>query len=1197
MKAPSGRSRSSWTCPCGLSPTQVLLLSFLLLQVVFFYYLMCHHKFFRQSVYDLSGLVDSSLKQVDLEGFDLDRRKPPPVHTSDYSTSFPVEVLGVRPAHLQAKPQAKHALVDLLGTFIEVDFPDLKYRPDEEVRRRLKTVFQQLPADGFLSQYKNPCWDSADHGLVCLPYAYILGQPKSGTSDLFSRMVSHDLVIPPFRKEVRWFTRGEFNQGSMSHEEEEDGSTSLQSATKRLLGPSSSIYSFTMAFRRLAHILTHSEAEKAQKLITIDGGPHTLWWPTQGPDGAYLPPDIPPPQILRLMQPQARFLVTLSDPVHRFYSDYYFLGDDLRPVADSSDEKSSQQLHGRTVSQVKAFTACVDHYVEVLRRKAAPFLNGSLSASIAEENIASLPAQYRGQFPYWVRASQMCAGDRIQFARGGWGRIAIGLYSLHLLRWVEHFDPEQFLILRLEDFESDPLAYMSRVFGFLQLDEPADWQKILRERHANSNTRYREPMLPETEASLKKFYQPYNELLVVMMRKLFHGQDGSDPRRFLWQGIARNQSTASEGSKPQAPATYENEQDHLLENGDDGRGQGHLENASKARNQQGRLRGAGSGSVVVPITLRPRAFDIKGLEGADSDELSTVLPSEPAHKYAADPAMASQALCAAAFALDIPQLKYLLYTVGLPSDLIYAPESHRNAMHCLSLVYTMAEAHSRSQIFSELKGVPTYLNKHFKPPLEDQLSSVSARVLLDRLEQDIVTTAQWLIRAGVPVALQDSGGNTPLHLAAYGGLTALTALLVDVYRNQSLSLDTLDTNYRRTALHYAASQGHAKICKILLAAGSDPLLTDAFRVSPKDIIANPGPVSAEEAADMGIPQRPARQIPRVVHPELHSNDSRLGWVHGSGGWNSHRLSGFEEDFACPIVDQYHADEISSEEIFRNYLAHNAPILIKGLLDDWPAAVHYQKEQLLAEKGFLPVQVSDIPYAKKFGGEKAQDMTLRQYVEAMDADDVPGWPYPWYVFRGHRIPSMSDDDPLSLVPYDICPTPALLQRAFDMGKGYSWGALPLSSQGGGNVTTSLKAERKIFVNAQWALGAEGTGAPVHFHNTAWNAVVYGAKRWIIHPPHEAIMSHEQIRSFAENSAFMKTARICTQLAGEVMIIPENFGHGVLNLQQTIAVATEYKHSLFRVKPSTRLFTLLPSFDNQRGSLARGLATGGKRRKGV
>lgn len=147
---------------------------------------MSHHQFFRQSVYDLSGLVDSSLKQVDLEGFDLDRRKPPPVHTLDYSTSFPVEVLGVRPAH---------ALADLFGTFIEVDFPDLKYRPDEEVRHRLKTVFQQLPADGFLSQYKNPCWQSADHGLVCLPYAYILGQPKCGTSDLFSRVVSHDLVM------------------------------------------------------------------------------------------------------------------------------------------------------------------------------------------------------------------------------------------------------------------------------------------------------------------------------------------------------------------------------------------------------------------------------------------------------------------------------------------------------------------------------------------------------------------------------------------------------------------------------------------------------------------------------------------------------------------------------------------------------------------------------------------------------------------------------------------------------------------------------------------------------------------------------------------------------------------------------------------------------------------------------------------
>lgn len=38
--------------------------------------------------------------------------------------------------------------------------------------------------------------------------------------------------------------------------------------------------------------------------------------------------------------------------------------------------------------------------------------------------------------------------------------MSIGLYFLFLEKWLEHFKPEQFLILRLEDYDLDPKAYM-----------------------------------------------------------------------------------------------------------------------------------------------------------------------------------------------------------------------------------------------------------------------------------------------------------------------------------------------------------------------------------------------------------------------------------------------------------------------------------------------------------------------------------------------------------------------------------------------------------------------------------------------------------------------------------------------------------------------------------------------------------------
>lgn len=440
-------------------------------------------------------------------------------------------------------------------------------------------------------------------------------------------------------------------------------------------------------------------------------------------------------------------------------------------------------------------------------------------------------------------------------------------------------------------------------------------------------------------------------------------------------------------------------------------------------------------------------------------------------------------------------------------------------------------------------------------------------------------TSQWLLAAGVPVTAADSSGNTPLILAAYGGLKGLVEVLIAAHAAVNQTLNGIENTYHRTALHYAASQGHAEICAMLLAAGADAQLADAFDVTAHAIISAPGPIAPADALAMGIEQRPARQIARELNNTIYP--------HGSGGWPTTRLPG-HDDLSCG-VDMYEAHEISGDEIFSKYLAHNAPVLIRGLINDWPVAERYKMNVLKEEKGFMGVQASDIPYAKKFGGTRAKDMTLGEYIDSIGKHDMPGgMKHPWYVFKGHPIPSISDESQETLVPYDHCPTPRILQKAFDKGKGLAWGAGSTASVGEEGVVD--KSERKLFVNAQWAVGGEGTGAPEHFHNTAWNALVYGTKKWVFHPPHESVMSNEQILQFVETSPFMKTARTCIQLAGEVMIIPENYGHGVLNIQPSIAIATEYKYSLFRIKPQTRAFTQVPTFNNREGQVTKGLATG-------
>lgn len=127
-------------------------------------------------------------------------------------------------------PNASHALLTSVFQAPLPDSPhaDLAYRPPAEVHATLRQIFAELPAS-FLAGYKNPCWrddgaaskaldeheaaankhrrkavrrkgrsapaaeDAGKAGagadvLHCLPYAYVLGQPKCGTSDLFERL-------------------------------------------------------------------------------------------------------------------------------------------------------------------------------------------------------------------------------------------------------------------------------------------------------------------------------------------------------------------------------------------------------------------------------------------------------------------------------------------------------------------------------------------------------------------------------------------------------------------------------------------------------------------------------------------------------------------------------------------------------------------------------------------------------------------------------------------------------------------------------------------------------------------------------------------------------------------------------------------------------------------------------------------------
>ncbi|XP_052783018.1 carbohydrate sulfotransferase 15-like [Mya arenaria] len=59
-------------------------------------------------------------------------------------------------------------------------------------------------------KFKNPCWYNEEGSLNCLPYMYLVGIPKCGTTDLFGKIIAHPDFVRPIAKEPGWLSDKRF---------------------------------------------------------------------------------------------------------------------------------------------------------------------------------------------------------------------------------------------------------------------------------------------------------------------------------------------------------------------------------------------------------------------------------------------------------------------------------------------------------------------------------------------------------------------------------------------------------------------------------------------------------------------------------------------------------------------------------------------------------------------------------------------------------------------------------------------------------------------------------------------------------------------------------------------------------------------------------------------------------------------------
>ena len=193
----------------------------------------------------------------------------------------------------------------------------------ELISRTPRDLFTFLPPEGkFHESFRNPCWKQSDQNnetkLYCIPYFYIMGFTKCGTTDLQVLLTQHPLISS------RWANvkESDFIDKNSMGRVTDFKSPVTQDPVSFQYWADSGQYRSTLpgTYNKIpgSHILVHG--------ITLDADPQIVWdnefWETFHP-GRSEPPTTNA-DLISSIYSGSKMIVMLRDPIQRMRSFYQF---------------------------------------------------------------------------------------------------------------------------------------------------------------------------------------------------------------------------------------------------------------------------------------------------------------------------------------------------------------------------------------------------------------------------------------------------------------------------------------------------------------------------------------------------------------------------------------------------------------------------------------------------------------------------------------------------------------------------------------------------------------------------------------------------------------------------------------------------------------------------------------------------------
>ncbi|CAL1541435.1 unnamed protein product [Lymnaea stagnalis] len=352
---------------------------------------------------------------------------------------------------------SRFSFLDNFETKVIVEDPPCLDRLATKFNRVEDIFCLNLPK--FLPELKNPCFYeyvlNNKRRLRCLPYFYIIGMDKSGSTDLHGRLAKHPLVYG--------------NLGSMDKETQFWSWNRYGFMNKRKGELKATLDMYMDLFSHTAEIIdSHNDTH----IITGDATPMDLWdfrgWTMIPQNQGLEEPWILTPHFLRYIHKGApKLLIQFREPVERLYSDYIFLNYGKDPI----------EFHKHAIQAIDMMHSC--------------FRNHSKRYCYLDDTLyQKLPA-----------------------------RIHLGCYSMFLKEWFQVFPRSAFHVTRTTEYTNNMAETLDGVFKFLDIPSVSSelMADILNQTRRHVTSLKHGVVLPETRVALRSFYEECNRETAMLL--------------------------------------------------------------------------------------------------------------------------------------------------------------------------------------------------------------------------------------------------------------------------------------------------------------------------------------------------------------------------------------------------------------------------------------------------------------------------------------------------------------------------------------------------------------------------------------------------------------------------------------------------------------------------------------------------------